>query len=129
MREIAEGIEDKIQNLFASDQYAAYLKTAAKFHRYSLNNTILIYAQYPGASRIAGYKTWQQLGRQVKKGEKGIEILAPSSFKRTIKEKRIDPATHQEMTDAEFKFRPTEPSKYSTICKPKGSLCRRFRTI
>ena len=114
MREIAEGIEDKIQNLFASDQYAAYLKTAAK-----LNNTILIYAQYPGASRIAGYKTWQQLGRQVKKGEKGIEILAPSSFKRTIKEKRIDPATHQEMTDADgrpvFTEREIQIPSYRTV--------------
>ena len=47
MREIADGIEGKIQSLFASDQYADYLRTAAKFHGYSLNNTILIYAQCP----------------------------------------------------------------------------------
>ena len=103
MREIAEGIEGKIQSLFASDQYAAYLKTAAKFHRYSLNNTILIFAQRPEATRVASYKVWQQLGRQVNKGEKGIEIIAPSSFKRTIREKRIDPATRQEMTGADGK--------------------------
>ncbi|MBP5719342.1 MAG: DUF1738 domain-containing protein, partial [Abditibacteriota bacterium] len=103
VREIAEGIEGKIQNLFASDQYAAYLKTAAKFHRYSLNNTILIFAQRPEATRVASYKVWQQLGRQVNKGEKGIEIIAPSSFKRTVREKRIDPATRQEMTGADGK--------------------------
>ena len=103
MREIAEGIEGKIQSLFASEQYADYLRTAAKFHGYSLNNTILIYAQCPGASRVAGYRLWQELGRQVKKGEKGIEILAPSSFTRTIREKRIDPATHKQMAGADGK--------------------------
>ena len=103
MREIAEGIEGKIQSLFASGQYADYLRTAAKFHGYSLNNTILIYAQCPGASRVAGYRLWQQLGRQVKKGEKGIEILAPSSFTRTIREKRVDPNTHKEITGADGK--------------------------
>ena len=103
MREIAEGIEGKIQSLFASGQYADYLRTAAKFHGYSLNNTILIYAQCPGASRVAGYRLWQQLGRQVKKGEKGIEILAPSSFTRTTREKRVDPNTHKEMIGADGK--------------------------
>ena len=103
MREIAEGIEGKIQSLFASDQYADYLRTAAKFHGYSLNNTILIYAQCPEASRVAGYRLWQQLGRQVKKGEKGIEILAPSSFTRTTREKRVDPNTHKEMIGADGK--------------------------
>ena len=119
MREIAEGIEDKIQNLFASGQYAAYLKTAAKFHRYSLNNTILIFAQRPEATRVASYKVWQQLGRQVNKGEKGIEIIAPSSFKRTIKEKRIDPATRQEMAGADgrpvFTEREIQIPSYRTV--------------
>ena len=103
MREIVAGIDAEIQSLFASGQYADYLRIAAKFRQYSLNNTILIFTQRPNASRIAGYRLWQQLGRQVKKGEKGIEIIAPSSFKRTIREKRIDPDTQQEVMGADGK--------------------------
>lgn len=54
-----------------------YLAFCARFHRYSLYNTCLIYSQFPEATRVAGYRRWQQMGRQVKKAEKGIAILAP----------------------------------------------------
>jgi len=57
------------------------LDTAARFHRYSLNNLILIAVQAPGATRIAGFRTWQSLGRQVRKGERGIAILAPCTYR------------------------------------------------
>jgi hypothetical protein len=53
------------------------LKTMARFHRYSLNNVCLIVAQRPTATRVAGYHTWRSIGRFVRKGEKGIAILAP----------------------------------------------------
>lgn len=58
-----------------------YLAGMARFHRYSLGNIFLIHMQCPRASRIAGYGTWQRLGRQVRRGEKAIRILAPVVWK------------------------------------------------
>ncbi len=60
-----------------SDELRVFLAAMAKFHKYSLSNVMLINAQRPDATRVAGYKTWQNLGRQVRKGEKGIVIFAP----------------------------------------------------
>src|SRR6185295_18462502 len=60
-----------------SDQLTAMLKTMGRFHRYSLHNICLITSQYPAATRVAGFHTWRALGRFVRKGEKGIAILAP----------------------------------------------------
>jgi len=57
------------------------LDTAAKFHSYSLGNLLLIGAQAPQATRVAGFRTWQSLGRQVRKGERGIAILAPCTYR------------------------------------------------
>jgi hypothetical protein len=66
-----------------SDQLSALLKTMARFHRYSLNNVCLISAQRPDATRVAGFHAWRSLGRCVRKGEKGIVILAPIVGRRT----------------------------------------------
>ena len=94
IKEILAGIESGIQNLFQSDQYRLYLQTMAKFHRYSLNNTILIFQQRPDATHCAGFQTWKtQFGRYVRKGEKGIKILAPAPLKKTIQVKKLDPVT------------------------------------
>jgi len=60
-----------------SETLNAYLKAIGRFHRYSLHNVMLIASQKPNASHVAGFRTWNQLGRSVKKGEKGIVILAP----------------------------------------------------
>ena len=77
-----------------SDSFKRYLSTLAKFHSYSLGNTILIAMQKPDATLVAGYSTWKnQFGRLVKKGEKGIRILAPAPYKRKIEEDVVDPAT------------------------------------
>ena len=70
-------IVDGVQRLVGGQEWANYLRFAAKFHDYSFNNTVLIWAQAPHASYVAGYQAWLQLGRQVRKGEKGISILAP----------------------------------------------------
>lgn len=69
-------IEDA-QTVRGSEHFREYLKIAAKFHRYSFGNAMLIAVQRPGATRVAGYRKWQDLGRQVRGGEKGIAILAP----------------------------------------------------
>src|SRR6266481_3154996 len=60
-----------------SDALTTYLKTMALFSRYSLNNLFLIARQRPDARRVAGFQTWRKLGRYVRKGEKGIAIIAP----------------------------------------------------
>ena len=64
-------------NAGRSEALTGYLKAIGRFHRYSLHNVLLIASQKPDASYVAGFRTWNQLGRFVKKGEKGILILAP----------------------------------------------------
>jgi len=71
--EIVTGVDA----LTTSEAWQAMLRTAAKFHHYSLRNQLLIAAQAPHATRVAGFSTWQRLGRQVRKGERAIAILAP----------------------------------------------------
>src|SRR5438034_1233074 len=65
-----------------SDRLTSLLATMARFHRYSLHNVFLIVAQRPTATRVAGFHTWRTLGRWVRKGEKGIAILAPITARR-----------------------------------------------
>lgn len=60
-----------------SDKLIAYLKAMGRFHKYSVGNAMLIHFQCPKATHVAGFRTWQRLGRYVKKGERGIAILAP----------------------------------------------------
>ena len=74
-------MESGVSRILDGEEFKRYLSVAAKFHRYSANNCLLIRMQRPDASRVAGYRRWQQLGRQVRKGEKGIKILAPISRK------------------------------------------------
>lgn len=79
MKEITDRLEAGIQALFESEQYKAYLTAMSKFHNYSFNNTLLIAMQKPDASLVAGFGKWRDdFERHVKKGEKGIKILAPS---------------------------------------------------
>jgi hypothetical protein len=75
--EARERLEQAVTALARSDGWRAWIRTRATFRRYSLHNTILIAMQRPEATRVAGYRAWQRLGRQVRKGEKGIAILAP----------------------------------------------------
>ena len=78
IREITDRLEEGVKEVFESDKYREMLKCMSKFHHYSLNNCLLIAMQYPSASLVAGYRTWQkEFDRQVRKGEKGIRILAP----------------------------------------------------
>ena len=65
-----------------SEHFLQYLDFCARFHRYSPYNQLLIFLQKPEATFVAGYRRWQELGQQVKRGEKGIEILAPVTYKR-----------------------------------------------
>ena len=78
-----DSIENGIKELFESDKYRKYLATMSRFHRYSVNNTMLIYMQRPDATHVAGFNKWRdQFGRNVLKGEKGIRIIAPTPYKK-----------------------------------------------
>ena len=82
IKEITEKLEQGVKDVFEGAEYKAYLDFMSKFYDYSVNNTILIFMQKPEASLVAGYKAWQtKFKRQVRKGEKGITILAPCPHK------------------------------------------------
>ncbi len=72
-----ETLTEQVAALASGPQWRAWLETAARFHNYSFNNTVLLLAQKRDATQVAGYNLWQELGRQVAKGEKGLMILAP----------------------------------------------------
>lgn len=75
--EIMQKLQQGVKEIWESTNYQDYLLTMAKFHHYSLGNIMLILMQCPDATRVAGFNRWRELERQVKKGEKGIAILAP----------------------------------------------------
>ena len=104
MREIVDSIENGIKELFESDKYQQYLSTMSRFHRYSVNNTMLIYMQHPDATHVAGFNKWRdQFGRNVLKGEKGIRIIAPTPYKKKVEEIKTDPETNAPVLDADGK--------------------------
>jgi len=81
--QLLETLTDGVAALIDSEQWAAMLAAAAKFHSYSANIQLLILLQAPQATRVAGFRRWQSLGRQVRKGERGIAILAPCLYRPT----------------------------------------------
>ncbi len=100
LNEITASIERGIKELFQSDKYATYLRTLSRFHSYSARNTILIHMQRPDATAVAGFNAWKnKFQRHVKKGEKGITILAPTPYKKKIEQKKLDPVTMAPMLD------------------------------
>lgn len=104
LQEIMAGIEQGIKELFESEKYMRYLSVMSKFHRYSVNNTMLIYMQRPDATLVAGFNKWKnQFERHVKKGEHGITIIAPTPYKKKIEEMKRDPDTHAPILDADGK--------------------------
>ena len=104
LQEITAGIEQGIKELFESEKYIRYLSVMSKFHRYSVNNTMLIYMQKPEATLVAGFNKWKnQFARHVKKGEHGITIIAPTPYKKKIEEMKRDPDTHAPILDADGK--------------------------
>ena len=107
IKALTEKIEEGIQNLFQSgdlEKYQAYLRTVSRFHRYSVNNQMLIFTQCPQATLVAGYQKWQnQFSRHVLRGEKGITIIAPTPYKIKVEQEKLDPDTKQPLLDADGK--------------------------
>jgi hypothetical protein len=89
-------LERGIEAMLTSDGFAAYLRAIARFPTYSARNVALINAQNPNASRVLGYRAWQTLGRQVRRGERGIRILAP--YRRTLTPDDGEEATAERTT-------------------------------
>ena len=105
LRKITDGIEQGIKELFESEKYMRYLSVMSRFHRYSVNNTMLIYMQKPDATLVAGYNKWKdQFERHVKKGEHGITIIAPTPYKKKIEEQKLDPDTKAPILDKDGKI-------------------------
>jgi antirestriction protein ArdC len=94
LEEIHEQLLAAVEGLVSSEQWRAMLEVSARFHNYSFNNQLLIYLQCPEATRVCGYRAWQRLGRQVRKGERGIKILAPCR-------KRVSPAEDKDKSEVE----------------------------
>ena len=114
LKEITDRLEQGIAELFDSERYKEYLRVMSKFHNYSFNNTLLIAMQKPDASLIAGFTAWKnQFQRNVKKGEKGIKIIAPSPFKIKQETEKIDPQTQKPVIGRDGK--PVTEEKEITI--------------
>ena len=119
VKEIVASIEQNIQELFQSEKYFDYLRTMSRFHSYSVNNTILIHMQRPHASMpAAGFNKWKQFGRHVKKGEKGLTIIAPTPLKKKIEEMRLDPDTKAPVLDGDGNIIMDEKTVEIPLFKP-----------
>jgi len=109
-KHLVQKLEEGIKDVFTSERWTQYLSTAAKFHKYSYGNIILISQQRPGATAVAGFNTWKNtFGRTVNKGEKGIAILAPVSYKYDVEREVVDNEgnkTKETATHTGLTFRP-----------------------
>jgi len=104
LKEITDRLEQGILEVFESERYKEYLRVMSRFHHYSFNNTMLIALQKPDASLIAGFSAWKNShGRTVKKGEKGIRIIAPAPFKVRQEMEKLDPKTNMPLVGADGK--------------------------
>ena len=104
LKEITDRLEQGILEVFESEKYKEYLRVMSRFHHYSFNNTMLIALQKPDASLIAGFSAWKNShGRTVKKGEKGIRIIAPAPFKVRQEMENLDPKTNMPLVGADGK--------------------------
>ena len=90
LKAVTDQLEKGVLEVFQSDKYKQFLDTMAKFPRYSVNNSILIMMQRPDASLCQSFTGWKEMGRYVKKGEKGISILAPASYKIEREQTKLD---------------------------------------
>lgn len=119
IKEITAGIEQGIKELFESEKYKKYLTTMSRFPSYSLNNTLLIHMQMPDATLVAGYGRWQkQFERHVKKGERGITIIAPTPYRKKIEEQKLDPETKAPLLDKDGKVITEEKEINISMYKP-----------
>lgn len=120
LKAVTDKLEAGVSEVFQSGKFENYLQTMSQFHRYSFNNVLLIAMQFPGASHVAGFNDWKRkFGRTVKKGERGIKILAPCSYTILVESEMIDPVTQSPILD----------SKGNPIVKQTPVDARRFKVV
>lgn len=119
MDEMIERIDDGVKAVFQSEKYKEYLKFASKFTDYSARNTLLINLQRPDATLVAAYGKWKQLGRQVERGQTGIEILAPVAYKTNQVIETERPAVDEFGNQL---YNPDGTEKMETVEKPMTGL-------
>lgn len=119
MDEMIERIDEGVKAVFQSDKYKEYLKFASKFTDYSARNTLLINLQRPDATLVAAYGKWKQLGRQVERGQTGIEILAPVAYKTNQVLETERPAVDEFGNQL---YNPDGTEKMETVEKPMTGL-------
>ena len=107
-----------------TDVLEKYLGALARFHHYSFGNMMMIVAQLPEASKVAGFPTWRKLGRWVKKGESGIAILAPMVDERRTKSRTIAWNLHDQVRS---QCLVSKPSMCSISVRPRAKNCRSFQ--
>ena len=102
MQNLFKKIDDGVKAVFESDSYKKCLRYMSKFTNYSAGNCILIMLQKPDASLVAAFGKWKELGRTINKGEKGIAILAPMSFKsKELKEQPVKDSSGNQIYNAD----------------------------
>lgn len=117
-----EMIEQGVKDVYSSDNFRKYLSCCSKFHSYSLNNTLLILAQKPDATLVAGYNAWQHnFNRHVDKGERGLIILAPVTSKITQLMDKADEDGNPILDEMVIQSRKKESST-SFALRPRPSL-------
>ena len=119
MDEMIKRIDEGVKAVFQSDKYKEYLKFASKFTDYSARNTLLINLQRPDATLVAAYGKWKQLGRQVERGQMGIEILAPVAYKTNQVLETERPAVDEFGNQL---YNPDGTEKMETVEKPMTGL-------
>ena len=82
-KELFDKIVEGVNNIISSGEFERFLKFSKNFHHYSFNNIVLIYSQMKEATQVAGFKKWQSMGRKLKKGVHGIQIIYPIKRKYT----------------------------------------------
>ncbi len=115
-------LERAVAAIQDSDTFRAYLTAQAKFHRYSWGNVLLILGQRPDSTRVAGYRTWQSLGRQVRKGEQAIRIIAPAYSKKREQDARageeVEPRVAFFRSASVFDYSQTEGDPLPEVAVP-----------
>ena len=99
IKELTAGLDEQVSELFQQDRLPDFLWTMSHLTGYSLNNILLIHKQRPYSTMLQSYEKWQEQGRYVDKGQKGIQILTPASYTVQVSRDRVDPRTHAPVLD------------------------------
>ena len=135
---ILDQLTEGITQLTSSERWQDWLNMQSKFHHYSFNNTLLIMAQRPDATRVAGYNAWRKLDRFVRKGEKGIWILAPMIYKTDAGDDAADDTAERVLRGFKpvpvFDLSQTDGQELPEVCTrldgdDEGNIFLRLRTV